>query len=93
MGHPIQHHQHGKCSCLDFLENHSENFFLVFSLSEGEQIIIPRTLTSEVLAAIQSVRFIAQHIKDSDKDNEVSRLQNVLRKDTSIHSKSYDKFI
>lgn len=44
--------------------------------AEGEQIIIPRTLTSEVLAAIQSVRFIAQHIKDSDKDNEVSRLQN-----------------
>lgn len=43
-------------------------------LTEAEQIIIPRTLTSEVLAAIQSVRFIAQHIKDSDRDNEVSRL-------------------
>lgn len=46
------------------------------SLPEAEQIIIPRTLTSEVLAAIQSVRFIAQHIKDSDRDNEVSRLRN-----------------
>jgi nicotinic acetylcholine receptor len=31
-------------------------------------------LTEEVLAAIQSVRFIAQHIKDADKDNEVSHL-------------------
>lgn len=40
--------------------------------TEQEQIVIPKRLTSEVLAAIQSVRFIAQHIKDSDKDNEVS---------------------
>jgi hypothetical protein len=39
---------------------------------EPEQIIIPRTLTAEIHAAIQSVRFIAQHIKDADKDNEVS---------------------
>jgi hypothetical protein len=29
-------------------------------------------LTAEIHAAIQSVRFIAQHIKDADKDNEVS---------------------
>lgn len=42
------------------------------SHSEPEQIIIPRTLTAEIHAAIQSVRFIAQHIKDADKDNEVS---------------------
>lgn len=48
-------------------------------LPEAEQIIIPRTLTSEVLAAIQSVRFIAQHIKDSDRDNEVSRLLHDCR--------------
>ena len=83
MGHPIQHHHHhhGKCSNIfgfyifSFLSN------VYFLLSEGEQIIIPRTLTSEVLAAIQSVRFIAQHIKDSDKDNEVSHLQNELRKE------------
>lgn len=76
MGHPIQHHQPGKClfqsnrtiSLLRFAQN-----FYSFFISEGEQIIIPRTLTSEVLAAIQSVRFIAQHIKDSDRDNEVSR--------------------
>lgn len=29
-------------------------------------------MTAEIHAAIQSVRFIAQHIKDADKDNEVS---------------------
>lgn len=47
------------------------NLIFPFKL-EQEQIVIPRRLTSEVLAAIQSVRFIAQHIKDSDRDNEVS---------------------
>lgn len=39
-----------------------------------EENMIPRQLTPEVHAAIQSVRFIAQHIKDADKDNEVSNL-------------------
>jgi nicotinic acetylcholine receptor, invertebrate len=34
--------------------------------------MIPRQLSPEVSSAIQSVRFIAQHIKDADKDNEVS---------------------
>lgn len=29
-------------------------------------------MTAEVLQALRSVRFIAQHIKDADKDNEVS---------------------
>lgn len=48
------------------------NCFDLISFTEQEQIVIPKRLTSEVLAAIQSVRFIAQHIKDSDKDNEVS---------------------
>lgn len=64
-------------------------------LAEAEQIIIPRTLTSEVLAAIQSVRFIAQHIKDSDRDNEVSRYSMTLARATrnmSIHAKTYDNF-
>lgn len=50
------------------------NCFDLISFIEQEQIVIPKRLTSEVLAAIQSVRFIAQHIKDSDKDNEVSVL-------------------
>lgn len=34
--------------------------------------IFPRRLTPEVLQALRGVRFIAQHIKDADKDNEVS---------------------
>lgn len=33
--------------------------------------IIPSKMSPELLSAIQSVRFIAQHIKDADKDNEV----------------------
>ena len=31
----------------------------------------PRTLSANVLSALQGVRFIAQHISDADKDNEV----------------------
>jgi hypothetical protein len=55
------------------------------TLTEAEQIIIPRQLTPEVSAAIQSVRFIAQHIKDSDKDNEVS----VVARNKSSSVESY----
>lgn len=33
--------------------------------------ITPRTMSSNVLSALQGVRFIAQHIRDADKDNEV----------------------
>ncbi|XP_013099122.1 acetylcholine receptor subunit beta-like 2 isoform X2 [Stomoxys calcitrans] len=33
--------------------------------------VIPRRLTPEVLQALRAVRFIAQHIKDADKDNEI----------------------
>ncbi|XP_063232582.1 acetylcholine receptor subunit beta-like 2 [Bacillus rossius redtenbacheri] len=32
---------------------------------------LPRQLSPDVLSALQGVRFIAQHIKDADKDNEV----------------------
>lgn len=38
--------------------------------------VIPRRLTPEVLQALRAVRFIAQHIKDADKDNEVSISHN-----------------
>lgn len=31
----------------------------------------PRSLSANVLSALQGVRFIAQHIRDADKDNEV----------------------
>lgn len=45
----------------------------------------PRTLSANVLAALEGVRFIAQHIRDADKDNEVSAVfcLRVLR---SVHS-------
>lgn len=36
--------------------------------------MLPRHLSPEVAAALKSVRFIAQHIKDADKDNEVRLL-------------------
>jgi len=42
--------------------------------------VIPRNLTPEVLQALRAVRFIAQHIKDADKDNEVGRLETRLHK-------------
>nr|QQH14664.1 nicotinic acetylcholine receptor alpha 8 subunit [Blattella germanica] len=32
---------------------------------------LPRQLSPDVLSALQGVRFIAQHIKDADKDNEI----------------------
>ncbi|CAG9130169.1 unnamed protein product [Plutella xylostella] len=41
------------------------------SVTESENML-PRHLSPEVAAALQSVRFIAQHIKDADKDNEMS---------------------
>lgn len=40
-------------------------------LGEYEQHYIPRQLSPDVLSALQGVRFIAQHIKDADKDVEV----------------------
>lgn len=52
-----------------------------FAMSQGQincctvtesENMLPRHLSPEVAAALQSVRFIAQHIKDADKDNEVS---------------------
>lgn len=33
--------------------------------------VFPRQLSPEVLQALRGVRFIAQHIKEADKDNEV----------------------
>ena len=35
---------------------------------------MPRHLSPDVMAALKGVRFIAQHIKDADKDNEVKIL-------------------
>uniref|UniRef100_A0A1B0DGT6 Neurotransmitter-gated ion-channel transmembrane domain-containing protein n=1 Tax=Phlebotomus papatasi TaxID=29031 RepID=A0A1B0DGT6_PHLPP len=33
--------------------------------------MFPRQITPELMQAMKSVRFIAQHIKDADKDNEI----------------------
>lgn len=46
---------------------------LNFVLPDSENML-PRHLSPEVLSALQGVRFIAQHIKDADKDNEVGSL-------------------
>lgn len=35
-------------------------------------------MSPELMQAIQSVRFIAQHIKDADTDNEVSQVVFLL---------------
>ncbi|XP_043464842.1 acetylcholine receptor subunit beta-like 2 isoform X2 [Leptopilina heterotoma] len=40
------------------------------SVTDSENTI-PRNLSADVIAALKGVRFIAQHIKDADKDNEV----------------------
>jgi hypothetical protein len=39
----------------------------------GSSNMTPRTLSANVISALQGVRFIAQHISDADKDNEVIR--------------------
>ncbi|CAH2216206.1 jg23697, partial [Pararge aegeria aegeria] len=46
------------------------------SVTESENML-PRHLSPEVAAALQSVRFIAQHIKDADKDNELIMMGKV----------------
>ncbi|XP_077290481.1 acetylcholine receptor subunit beta-like 2 isoform X2 [Arctopsyche grandis] len=40
------------------------------SVPEADNVL-PRNMSPEVQAALRGVRFIAQHIKDADKDNEV----------------------
>ncbi|XP_017302634.1 acetylcholine receptor subunit beta-like 2 [Diaphorina citri] len=43
----------------------------VLSVVADADNVIPRQLTPEILSAFEGVRFIAQHIKDADKDNEI----------------------
>ncbi|XP_046678228.1 acetylcholine receptor subunit beta-like 2 isoform X2 [Homalodisca vitripennis] len=40
------------------------------SMTDSENTL-PRQMSPDVLSALQGVRFIAQHIKDADKDNEI----------------------
>lgn len=44
---------------------------LIVQFAVDADNIIPKQMTPEVLQALRGVRFIAQHIKDADKDNEV----------------------
>jgi len=44
------------------------NFFVV---ADGDNVL-PKFISPEILSAMEGVQFIAQHIKDADKDNEVS---------------------
>lgn len=43
----------------------------IFAVTDSENTM-PKHLSPDILAALKGVRFIAQHIKDADKDNEVS---------------------
>lgn len=45
-------------------------FCVLFYFVDSDNVI-PRNMTPEVQQALRAVRFIAQHIKDADKDNEV----------------------
>ncbi|KAJ9589177.1 hypothetical protein L9F63_028038, partial [Diploptera punctata] len=50
-------------------ENKSKMRSWSSDLTDSENTL-PRQLSPDVLSALQGVRFIAQHIKDADKDNE-----------------------
>lgn len=50
-----------------FYWTYIKNCFLVTDTSN----ITPKNLSASVISALQGVRFIAQHIRDADKDNEV----------------------
>lgn len=47
-------------------------FFSRAVVKDSDKNRFPRQLSPEVMQALRGVRFIAQHIKDADNDNEVS---------------------
>ncbi|XP_065170474.1 acetylcholine receptor subunit beta-like 2 isoform X2 [Atheta coriaria] len=53
------------------LQNQEDEKIKAHSSMSGSSPMTPKILSSNVLAALQGVRFIAQHIRDADKDNEV----------------------
>lgn len=70
-----------------------------FPIVTDSDNIFPRQLSPEVMQALRGVRFIAQHIKDADKDNEVRNEnggfwsemdQTVLIITWTLHSTSSD---
>lgn len=52
------------------LQMFNRHVLLCLTVADADNVI-PRQLTPEILSAFEGVRFIAQHIKDADKDNEV----------------------
>lgn len=50
---------------------------ILITVTDSENTI-PRHLSADVIAALKGVRFIAQHIKDADKDNEVGTFLFIL---------------
>jgi len=46
---------------------------IIISVTDSENTM-PKHLSPDVISALKGVRFIAQHIKDADKDNEVNNL-------------------
>lgn len=46
---------------------------MFFTVTDSENTM-PRHLSPDVISALKGVRFIAQHIKNADKDNEVSEM-------------------
>lgn len=53
----------------------------IITVTDSENTM-PRHLSPDVISALKGVRFIAQHIKNADKDNEVSEISYIL----NIHS-------
>ena len=46
------------------------SFVACIAVTDSENTM-PRHMSPDIMMALQGVRFIAQHIKDADKDNEV----------------------
>lgn len=42
-------------------------------MGDSSTNVTQKSLSPNVIAALEGVRFIAQHIRDADKDNEVTK--------------------
>lgn len=58
---------------------------MYFAVPEADNVL-PRNMSPEVQAALRGVRFIAQHIKDADKDNEVMNIINRVQFSARLRS-------
>lgn len=60
------------------LTNLYEIYWLsIISVTDSENTM-PKHLSPDVISALKGVRFIAQHIKDADRDNEVNSSSNIF---------------